>query len=445
MSAVGQPAFPKGVNYLFAFFFFNFLSCMIVMDTPIILYAESLGASATVVGLIQGITPLMVIFQIPAADHVARVGYKRFITTGWTLRLVFILPLIAVPLLDGVLNPQSQLALVIGTLFGFNLVRGIASTAWFPWITGIIPENMRGRYLAVETASNNIGSLVALLLAWWYFSNSTGSSRFAVIFTFSLVMGMVSLWFIYRVPDAEVTEENAAEKQPVPWREIWQHTNFRKLLWVAFTWAVLMGGLMGFIVKFLKGPAGWADDRVLLASAIKFIGGLSSWWFLKSRLERVGSRPLMFVALGIWGLILLTWTGMSGERVGVSLPLVCVVYFVSGFAFCTFYMCLNKLAMATVPELGKSHFFALFSVVGSLAVGIFPILWGVMIDTLETTRISWLGVQWNQFSIYFVGLLGVLVGLVVLVARLREEKAVNLNELMSDLIRNNPLRDWLRR
>ena len=68
-----------------------------VMDSPVILYAESLGASATVIGLIQGITPLMVVFQIPAADHVGRVGYKRFITTGWTLRLVFVLPLIAVP------------------------------------------------------------------------------------------------------------------------------------------------------------------------------------------------------------------------------------------------------------------------------------------------------------------------------------------------------------
>ena len=123
------------MNYLFAFFFFNFLSCMMVMDSPVILYAESLGASATVIGLIQGITPLMVVFQIPAADHVGRVGYKRFITTGWTLRLVFVLPLIAVPLLSGVLNPQSQLALVIGALIGFNLVRGIASTAWFPWIT----------------------------------------------------------------------------------------------------------------------------------------------------------------------------------------------------------------------------------------------------------------------------------------------------------------------
>jgi len=28
---------------------------------------------------------------------------------------------------------------------------------------------------------------------------------------------------------------------------------------------------------------------------------------------------------------------------------------------------------------------------------------------------------------------------------LNEEKAANLNELMRDFIRNNPLRDWMRR
>ena len=35
----------------------------------------------------------------------------------------------------------------------------------------------------------------------------------------------------------------------------------------------------------------------LLVSAIKFIGGLSSLWFLHSRLDRVGSRLLMFVSI----------------------------------------------------------------------------------------------------------------------------------------------------
>ncbi|HJN81994.1 MAG: hypothetical protein QF497_00345, partial [Verrucomicrobiota bacterium] len=76
-----RPTFPEGTQSLFWFFFLNFLSCQIIMDSPIFLYAESLGASATVMGLIAGMTPLMVIFQIPAAAHVGRWGYKLFITT----------------------------------------------------------------------------------------------------------------------------------------------------------------------------------------------------------------------------------------------------------------------------------------------------------------------------------------------------------------------------
>ena len=419
---------------------------MIVMDAPIFLYAESLGASATVMGLIAGLTPIMVVFQIPAADHVSRIGYKRFITTGWTIRLVFVLPLIAVPLLHESINQQSQLALVIGALFCFNLIRGIASTGWFPWITGLIPEKVRGRYLTREAAANNIGSLVALLIAALYLGANPDSNQFALLFAFSLVMGLVSLWFVHRVPDSPVTEENASNKQPVPWREILNHQPFRKLLWVSFTWAILVGGLLGFMVKFLKkGPDAMADDLVLYASAVKFAGGLITIWFLHSRLDRLGSRPLMFLALGIWAVVVVVWIGMSGGKLPVHFWTVCSAYLVMGFAFATFYMSLTKLVMATVPEMGKSHFFALYSVVGSLAVGVFPIFWGILIDTLAAVDIFWMGLNWNQYSIYFTALLLVLVVVLLQVMRLEEKKAVRVNELLRDLIRHNPLRGWLRR
>ena len=143
--AATKSPFPDGVQSLFWFFFLNFLSCQIIMDSPIFLYAESLGASATVMGLIAGMTPLMVIFQIPAAAHVGCWGYRFFIATGWTVRLLFVLGLVCVPTMDGVLNAQSQLALVIVLLFAFNMIRGIASCAWFPWIRGLIAEPLRGR------------------------------------------------------------------------------------------------------------------------------------------------------------------------------------------------------------------------------------------------------------------------------------------------------------
>ena len=190
------------------------------MDSPIFLYAESLGASATIMGLIAGLTPLMVIFQIPAAAHVGRWGYRFFISTGWTVRLLFVLGLVFVPLMDGVLNPQSQLALVIVMLFAFNMVRGIASCAWFPWIRGLISEEVRGRYLTFESAFANAGSLVAFLLVAVYLGEEPTSLKFAVLFGFSFLIGAFSILFIRRVPDVFPPEEEIGKKQMAPWGEI---------------------------------------------------------------------------------------------------------------------------------------------------------------------------------------------------------------------------------
>ena len=38
--------------------------------------------------------------------------------------MLFVLGLVFVPMMDGVLNPQSQLALVIVLLFAFNMIGG---------------------------------------------------------------------------------------------------------------------------------------------------------------------------------------------------------------------------------------------------------------------------------------------------------------------------------
>lgn len=415
------------------------------MGSPMLLYAESLGASAKITGVIFGLTPLMVALQIPAAGYVSQFGYKRFIATGWSIRLIFVLPLIAVPLLHGRYSSQTQLAIVIGSLFCFNLIRGIASTAWFPWITGLIPENIRGRYLTWENACYSLGSLFCLLFTASLLGANPHSSKFAGLFTFSLITGLISLLFVYRVPDAPVNPEEVSHKEPAPWREIISHTSFRKLLGVHFVWAVLIGGLMPFIVKYLKGPVAMDYDSVIYTDAAKYVGGLVTLWFLHSRLDRLGSRPLMMLAGAAWFIIVLAMVGMSCNLFEAKLSVVCLVGVVIGFAFCTFGMSLTKLVMGTVPDAGKSHFFALYSVVGSLTLGICPFLWGTLIDSLDGVEIIRLGLNWNQYSISFSLLVGVLVLLFLLVLGLEEEKAANFNQLVRDLIRNNPLRDWLRR
>ena len=72
-----KASFPPGLHNTFLFSGFNALSYPLVLSSPMVLYAKTLGASATVLGIIVGMMPLLVIFQIPAANYIARVGFKR--------------------------------------------------------------------------------------------------------------------------------------------------------------------------------------------------------------------------------------------------------------------------------------------------------------------------------------------------------------------------------
>src|SRR5438445_13766337 len=84
-----SPSFPAGLHNAFLFSTFNALSFQIVLSSPMVLYAKTLGASATVLGIIAGMMPLLVIFQIPAASHIPRLGFKRFVYAAWGTRVLF--------------------------------------------------------------------------------------------------------------------------------------------------------------------------------------------------------------------------------------------------------------------------------------------------------------------------------------------------------------------
>ena len=138
--------------------------------------------------------------------------------------------------MDGVLNSQSQLALLIVLLFAFNMIRGIASCAWFPWIRGLIPETIRGRYLTLESAFANAGSLLAFLLVAIYLGKSPTSGQFTVLFAFSFVMGAVSIAFIRRVPDVAPPEERTAKNSRLRGRRFLRPNRFENCSGRSCSW-----------------------------------------------------------------------------------------------------------------------------------------------------------------------------------------------------------------
>jgi MFS family permease len=437
------PQFPPGMKNAFMFAGFNALSFQIILSSPMVLYAKSLGASATVLGIIAGMMPLLVIFQIPAAQYLNRFGYKRFVLAGWSTRIGFIFCMMAVPLLL-FLDSTTRLSLLLLFLFAFNLSRGISSGGWLPWITSLVPEMIRGKYLAIEAVWVNVASFVTLLISALCIGHNPHSWQFTVLFAFSGLMGVTSLVFLKRIPEVEIPEEVRTSKARVPWREIAGYEPFRKLLRMVAAWSVAYGGLNTFTIAFLKVEAHMPESEILVLNSISYLGGLSSLWFLGARLDHLGSKPVLTLSFVMWILILLGWLGMAAKLLQADLLLILLLQFLMGLFTALANMANTRLAMAIIPPMGRNHFFALYSVVMSLALGLSPILWGLLIDALRHFEMVTIGLDFNRYSYFFAAVMLVFVVAVVLSRRLHEPKAASMEFLLRELLIQSPQRFWFR-
>jgi MFS family permease len=435
--------FPPGLNNAFVFAMFNALSFQIVLASPMVLYAKALGAGSTVLGIISGMMPLLVILQIPAAHYVDRVGYKRFVYAGWGMRVMFIFFIALVPLTGRFLDANTRLALVLMLLFCFNLSRGISSAAWLPWIASLVPEAVRGKYLARDQASVNFASFLSFVLAGLCLGQSPRAWQFGVLFAISAGAGAVSLFFLKRIPDVAPPEQVQTSTTAVPWGEMLRYRPFRRLLRMIVAWSVAYGGLTTFTVAFLT-ESGMAEGKILLVTSVMFLGGLTSLLFLGRRLDVLGSKPVLRFSFCVWILILAGWMALAGGVLSSRLSLVLWLQALTGLFAALVVTANTRLAMAVTPVMGRNHFFAIYSVVGSVSLGLSPIAWGLVLDAIGPRRATWLGLTWNRYTIYFSAVAVVFLFTFALATRLDEPKAVSMEALLKEILIQSPQRVWVR-
>jgi MFS family permease len=439
-----KASLPPGLNNAYLFALFNALSFQVVLSSPMVLYAKSLHASATVLGIITGMMPLLVIFQIPAASYIGRVGYKRFVFAGWGTRVTFIFGMALVPLTGIFLNEGSRLGLILALLFGFNLSRGISSCAWLPWISALVPAEVRGTYLARDAACVNLACFLSLFLAAFGLGSSPRAWQFAMLFAFSAIMGAISLTFLKRIPDRPSTEEAGGSKGPVPWAAMLRFRPFQKLLYMVVAWSLAYGGITAFSVVFLKSGVGMPEGRILLLSSVSYLGGLWSLWFLGSRVDGLGSKPVLTFSFALWVMVLLGWMALAGGAVKPGAAIILALQLLMGLFAALIAMSNTRLAMAVVPALGRNHFFALYSVITNVALGLAPIGWGIVIDAIGGHEIMALGLSWNRFSIFFAAVALVMLAALFFARKLEEPKAASLEVLLREILIQSPQRVLVR-
>jgi hypothetical protein len=391
---------------IFNFHWFNFYNAIcfqIILGAPVILLAKDLGASSLVLGIIASFTPLMTVMQLPAAHYLNRCSYRSFALAGWALRSLFIITAAITPLLS-FFPREIRLAMLLGSLFFFNLLRGISTTPFLPWLTSIVGSSIRGRFISVDHIFINAGSLVTMAIAALLMNGRVDPLRYSLVIWVSVLGAIVSLFYMSQIPDAQQPHQIENSSEQVSLKEMLALRPFRNWILFSLLFVMVSGGLGVFPVEYLKMQAHFSPSLIYLLSIGTFLGPLLLLQWAGRRVDRLGSKPFIRAALILFSLVLICWFAMSAGVLSHDWKLVLVLNLLGGAAMAIFNMANGHLSMAVVPETGKNHYFAVATVIVSLGTGVVPILWGWLLDALGGLDVMAGPFHFRRHSIYFLGI-----------------------------------------
>jgi len=383
---------------------FNAMSFQIMMGAPIIIFAKSLGASSTVLGIIAAFTPLMTVFQLPAARHLDKHGYRKFVLMGWGMRTVFIFVVAVIPIMT-FLDHSSEMAVLLAMLFLFNLLRGISSAAWMPWMAALIPEETRGRFLSIDQLFMYAGCLISLIASAFVMTGKVEPWEYTVVFLISAVSGVASLYCIKRIPEVEAGETTRRSSHEVPWLAILRYPPFKELLIFNLIYVSVVGSLGVFTIEYLRETPHFDVSMVLYLSGFSFVGALIMLPFVGGVVDIVGSKPLIRLAVLMYGVVITIWCLIAANVLPCTIYLIAGLNLFAGAASANFNLANVRITMGTMPEMGRNHFFALFTVISSLGLGAAPVVWGLTLDAIGSYEAVTGVFHWKRHSIYFLALL----------------------------------------
>jgi MFS family permease len=438
-SAATEPVdrLPDGIRNAFLFQVCNTGSFTLVQGAPMLLYFKRLDASAAVLGVVMALPMLLNLLQIPAAAFVEKYGYRTFVLRGWTLRTLFIIFMAGVVVLPSGVDRTTRLCLMLFLLFVYYMMRGISSCGFLPWMTQLVSEGARGRYISIDQICIQAATVVTLLFGSFYLRAFDGDGSFALLFLVSFGIGMLSLHYLKRIPDVPVPESSRS-REPVPWSAIIRYKPFQRL--VVYDLVVLTayaaGGLL--ILPMCRDKFGLSDASFLMVPVITGTVFIPCLHFFGKLVNATGSRPFLFCSSGIHAFHFLVWGLVAAGLIPFGWPTITFQSVTWSVGAALFNIANTRLAMTTVPALGRSHFFAVFTVSQSIVMGLAPIAFGITVTSLKGWQAFTGPFEWDRFSVLYLVCSAIMLSSFFALRHVAELKAMTTEEFLRELFIATP-------
>ncbi len=433
---------PPGIHNVYIFEVFNTASWSIVLGSPMLLFLQHLNATATIFAIAATLAPFLNILQIPSARFVERVGYRRFVLAGWISRSFVVIGMAIVAFLpDQRIDNTTRIYSIIILLFIYNTMRSISVCGMLPWFTHIVPENRRGEFLARDQMAGAGATVVCLFLSSLLFNVHEAWYAYGVVFSLSAVCAFISLLFLRRVPDVPV-EKIDRNRRPIPWREIFFYPPFFKYIRYNVIINLALGGSSAFWVRYFKTFLNISEAGILLVGAFTTIVLALMLFLVAPLIDRAGNKPVLTVSNFFFASHFGGWALYAGGLIPhrFIMPMLCVQVCTAAFGGALWNLANVRMVMGLVPQMGRPHFLALYSVTANITLGIGGLFWGPIMDHLAHWNIVWGFWHWNTYSLFYSTIcLIILIGLCFL-GNVPEPKTMTWDAFMHELLVKTPSR-----
>jgi HEAT repeat protein/MFS family permease len=409
-----------------------------IFGAVFILFLDELGLPKTQIGFLLSLLPFCGLLALFIAPAVARMGLKRTFIISWGTRKFIVAFLLLTPwiLSRFGLHPAFMYVAVILTIFA--VCRAVAETAMYQWLREIIPDSIRGRYAAIDSAVIALAGCAAVIAAGYVMGHFSGLNRFMILFAVGVVFGLIAVCCSFFIPGgAPVREAGGSTGHFKKMRKALQDRNFR--FYLGGTGAtVLAVSFLSFIPLFMKEQVGLTERNVVLLQMGILLGGLLSGYLWGWASDRYGGKPVAGASLYMMALLPFCWLLIPRHSVW-SNPAAMAIAFLYGFVSFGWLIGSGRLLfVGIVPPEGKTEYIAVYYAWMGFVGGCVQLFAGRFLDACRGITGKFFIFSLDPYTPLLTGSLCLMVVGALLIRQVRADSKMPPGRFVQMFLRGNP-------
>ena len=395
------------------------------------LFLSELGLEKARIGVVLALIPYATLISPLMAPFVSKWGYRRAFLTVWTARKFIIAAMLLAPVILASAGADAAFAWIVVCVIGFALCRATGDTGLLPWTQELVPNDIRGKFMAFENLVGTIGQIVVVGLAGVLIDRLSGSTRYVLPMSIGVIGGLIGVLLFSFLPGGKPTRSAVNLRGHLGEVKVaLKDRNF--MFFMSMLTLVTLGSALSgsFIPLFAKEQIGLSPGNVVLLSVGASAGTLLSSLPVGWALDRIGNKPLMLFGLALLLAIPMCWLFVP-RHTPSGLLFALGVSFLAGIGGATWSMSWSRFLFNTaVPPQHGAVYLSVYYAWSSFIGGSGPLLAGAFLTVVGQST-------GNPYAVLFlVSLIPMAIGGVVL-SRLRDQDAIPVRQLVRRMFRRS--------